>query len=327
MTTMDNTARSGPDPQVVKQAIGWALRLRNNRANQRLRTQCEHWRAAHQDHELAWQRVQALQQELSSQLTAIPGAHVALENSAQGLGRRQALKMLSGALLLGSAAWVSRDLTGWQRWTSDVATATGERRSLQLPDGTRLQLNTDSAVDLDFNPQQRLIKLVRGEILVACGAGSSAPLLVQTRHGLFEGIDGRFAVRQGSDCTRLSVVSGNVAIHSPHQADGLSTQVHAGESYLVRHTDAVPAPPMNMDVGAWADGLIVTRGMRLADFLAEVGRYRHGYLGCGDEIADLRLSGVFRLEDTDKLLAILPQTLPVQVRYRTRWWVSLERSA
>ena len=251
---------------------------------------------------------------------------MALENSAQGLGRRQAIKMLSGVLLVGSAAWITRDLTGWQRWTSDLATTTGERRSIQLPDGTRLQLNTDSAVDLDFNPRQRLIKLVRGEILVSCGATSSAPLLVETRHGLLEGIDGRLAVRQVSDCTRLSVISGNVTIHSPHQADGLSTQVHAGENYLVRRTEAVPTQPMNMDVGAWADGLIVTRGMRLADFLGEVGRYRHGFLGCSAEIADLRLSGVFRLEDTDKLLAILPKTLPVQVRYRTRWWVSLERS-
>ena len=95
----------------------------------------------------------------------------------------------------------------------------------------------------------------------------------------------------------------------------------------MRQTQATLAAPMNMDVGAWADGLIVTRGMRLADFLSEVGRYRHGYLGCSADIADLRLSGVFRLEDTDTLLAILPQTLPVQVRYRTRWWVSLERSA
>lgn len=326
MTSMDNSMRPGPDPRVVKQAISWALRLRNNRANVRLHTQCELWREAHQDHELAWQRVKALQEELSNQLTAIPGAHVALENSAQGLGRRQALKMLSGVLLAGSAAWISRDLTGWQRWTSDLATATGERRSIQLPDGTRLQLNTDSAVDLDFNPQQRVIKLTRGEILVTCGVAESAPLLVQTRHGWLEGIDGRFAVRQESDCTRLSVVSGTAAIHSPNQAGGQLIKVHAGESYFVRQTEAVPAPPMNMDVGAWADGLIVTRDMRLGEFLAEVGRYRHGYLGCSTEIADLRLSGVFRLEDTDKLLAILPQTLPVHVRYRTRWWVSLERS-
>ncbi|WP_307522146.1 FecR domain-containing protein [Pseudomonas sp. W2I6] len=327
MTSMDNTARAGIDPQVVKQAISWMLRLRNNRANVRLKAQCEHWREAHHEHELAWQRVQALQHELSSQLAAIPGAHVALENSAQRLGRRQALKVLSGVLLMGSAAWVSRDLTGWQRWTSDLATTTGERRSVQLPDGTRLQLNTDSAVDLDFNPQQRLITLVRGEILVTCGAAATAPLLVRTRHGLFEGIDGRFVVRQDSDCTRLSVASGNVAIHSPHTADGLFTQVHAGESYLVRQNAAALAPPSDMDTAAWADGLIVTRNMRLADFLAEVGRYRHGYLGCSSDIADLRLSGVFRLEDTEKLLAILPQTLPVRLRYRTRWWVSLERQA
>jgi ferric-dicitrate binding protein FerR (iron transport regulator) len=36
---------------------------------------------------------------------------------------------------------------------------------------------------------------------------------------------------------------------------------------------------------------------------------------------------VFRLEDTDKLLAVVTQTLPVQLRYRTRWWVSLQRQA
>lgn len=326
MKPTDNAARPGPDSQVVKQAISWALRLRNNRANVRLRAQCEHWREAHTDNELAWQRVQALQQELNSRLTAIPGAHMALENSAQGLDRRQALKVLSGIVLVGSAGWISRDVVGWQRWTSDLATATGERHSVQLPDGTRLQLNTDSAVDLDFNPQQRLITLVRGEILVNCGAATPTPLLVKTRQGLFEGIDGRFTVRQEGDCTRLSVVSGSVAIHSPHTADGLSTQAHAGQNYLVNPAQAVLAPPVDMDVGAWADGLIVTRGMRLADFLTEVGRYRQGYLGCSADISNLRLSGVFRLEDTDKLLAILPKTLPVQVRYRTRWWVSLERS-
>ena len=256
----------------------------------------------------------------------IPGAHVALEKAAQGLGRRQALKVLSGVVMIGSAAWISRDVTGWQRWTSDFATATGERRSAQLPDGTRLQLNTDSAVDLDFNPQQRLITLVRGEILVTCGSSSSAPLLVQTRHGLLEGIDGRFSVRQDNDCTRLSVVRGNVAIHLPHRADGLSTQVHSGENYLVSEAQAMLSEPLNMDMGAWADGRIVTQDMRLADFVSEVARYRHGHLGCSADVGELRLSGVFRLDDTDKLLAVVAQTLPVRMRYRTRWWVSVERS-
>ena len=329
------TRRGEPHQQVVKQAIHWLLSLRNNSANARLRQQCETWRAEHHEHELAWQRVQSLQAELSSNLRAVPGAQVAfntLENSAQGLGRRQALKLLSGALLIGSVAWLGKDAVGWQQWTADFATATGERRGFQLPDGTRLELNTASAVDLDYNAQQRLIKLTRGEVIVTCGGideGSpfDRPLRVQSRQGVYEGVGARFILRQDDDCTRLSVTGGMVLIHSPLAAGGTPTQVQAGQSYLIDHHQAKLAPPLDMDAGAWVDGLIVTRNMRLGDFLDEVGRYRHGYLTCAADIADLRLSGVFRLENTDRLLAILPQTLPVQLRYRTRWWVTLERQA
>lgn len=322
-------AHGDPHHLVVKQAINWLLRLRNNTANPTLRQQCDTWRAAHHEHELAWQRVQSLHHELNNNLRAVPGAQVALhtlENSAQRLGRRQALKLLSGAVLVGSAAWQTKDTLGWQQWSADFATATGERRSFQLSDGTRLELNTQSAANLDFNPHQRLIKLARGEIRVTCGpdqgTANHRPLQVQSRHGLFEGTHGQFVVREDSDCTRLSVIRGSVAIHSSHPV-----QVQAGQSYLVTSTQAVAAPALEMDASAWVDGLIVTKNMRLADFLREVGRYRHGFLSCASEISDLRLSGVFRLEDTDKLLAILPQTLPIQLRYRTRWWVTLERQA
>lgn len=335
---MDNFSGSrprkpNPDHLVVKQAINWLLRLRNNGANPTLQQQCDLWRAAHQEHELAWQRVQSLQQELNANLRSVPGAQVALhtlENSNQRLGRRQALKLLSGALLLGSSAWVGKDLLGWQQWNADFATAVGEQRGFQLPDGTRLELNTDSAADLNFNAEQRLIRLRRGEIMVSCGADHGPhhrPLLVQSRHALLEGLDARFVVRMEDSCTRLSVTQGTVAIHAPQTADGRNARVEAGQSYQISHGLAAPAAPLAMDVGAWADGLIVTRNMRLDEFLQEVGRYRHGYLGCSTAIASLRLSGVFRLEDSDKLLAILPQTLPVRLRYRSRWWVSLEAVA
>ncbi|MBP5957894.1 FecR family protein [Pseudomonas anatoliensis] len=320
--------RAEPQQQVVKQAIHWLLRLRNNHGNSSLSRQCEQWRAEHHEHELAWQRVQSLQAELSHNLRAVPDAKVALntlENSAQGLGRRQALKLLSGALLLGSAAWLAKDTSAWQQWSADYATTTGERRGFQLPDGTRIELNTASAVDLDYTAQQRLIKLTRGEIIVTCGGADEGspferPLRVQSRHGVYEPQGARFVLREESDCTRLSVTSGRVAIY----AGGTSIEALAGQSYLIDHHHVRPAPPLSMDVGAWADGLIVTRNMRLGDFLSEVGRYRQGFLNCASDVAELRLSGVFRLEDTDKLLAILPQTLPVQLRYRTRWWVTLE---
>ncbi|WP_122313726.1 FecR domain-containing protein [Pseudomonas cichorii] len=320
-----------PSAQVVRQAIEWSMRMNNPSADSAVRRQCEQWRSEHADHECAWQRIQTLSSELHSSFQALPGsgaAFEALEKSAQRLGRRQALKLLSGVAVLGSAAWIARDVTPWQQWQADFATNIGQHNSYSLPDGSRLQLNTDSAVDQDFNARHRLISLTRGEIMLACGADSASavprPLLVQSRHALFEGISGRFVVRQDQERTRVSVMQGSLIIRSPATSP---ISVTAGQSYVVSGHQASLLPALDMEAGAWTEGLIVTRNMRLGDFLAEVGRYRRGYLGCTDEIADLRLSGVFRLEDTDRLLAVLPQTLPVQLSYRTRWWVTLQRQA
>lgn len=326
---LDNTRihRSGPPQQVVRQAINWLLRLRNHASDPALRRQCEAWRATDPAHELAWQRVQSLHSELTANLRAVPGVQTTLdtlENSAQGLARRQALKLLSGLVLVGGAAWLGKN-SQWQPWSADFATATGERRGFQLPDGTRLELNTHSAANVDFSADHRRVTLLRGEIMLNCNRDAARPLRVQSRHGLFESVEGRFVVRQDSDCTRLSVTHGTVAIRSHSNASGAPIQVSTGQSYVITPSTATLAPSLDMDAGAWTDGLIVTRNMRLEDFLNEVGRYRSGYLKCTAAIADLRLSGVFRLEDTDKLLAVLPRTLPVQIRYRTRWWVTVER--
>src|SRR5256885_16408705 len=68
---------------------------------------------------------------------------------------------------------------------------------------------------------------------------------------------------------------------------------------------------------------------RLDDFLAELNRYRPGWLHADPAVAGLRFSGVFPLDEggidgTDAVLAMLPGALPVQLRWRTRWWVVVE---
>lgn len=321
MSAQGKTA--APDEQVVRQAIHWMLRLRGN-GDAELHGACEYWRGLSADHELAWQRVQQLDRELGQGLKALPGSGLVLDNASQRLRRRQAIKLLSGIAVGGTALWLTRDIAPWERLTADLTTATGERRSLDLADGTRLQLNTDSAVDIRFGAQQRLLDLRRGEILVS-GPAQGLPLRVRTDHGLLETRGSRFVLRQGKAASRVSVLQGSVALKP---AIGLSRQVaEAGQSFDITREGILPVPHLDMEAGAWAEGLIVTRDMRLADFLAEVSRYRNGRLACAESIRDLRLSGVFRLNDTDKLLALLPRTLPVQLDYRTRWWVTVEARA
>jgi ferric-dicitrate binding protein FerR (iron transport regulator) len=320
-----------PSGQVVRQAIQWSLRLQGHPSDASLYEQCERWRALSPEHECAWQRVQTLTGELNSRFQALPVSGVvleALEQSTQRLNRRQTLKLLSGLAVLGSTAWFARDLAPLQQWRADYATGVGQRGSFRLADGTRLQLNTDSAVDQDFNDQHRLIKLARGEIMVATDAqqrpDAQRPLQVWSGQGVFETLNGHFIVRQGEHETRLSVTAGQLLIRLP---DASPVEARAGQNYRVSATQATLVQHPEMDASAWVEGLIVTRNMRLREFLFEVARYRRGHVSCTDDIAELRLSGVFRLEETDKLLAVLPQTLPVQVSYRTPWWVTLRRQA
>lgn len=314
-------ADTAPDPRVVKQAIQWTLRL-NGSADAELFSACQHWRQANPEHETAWLRVQALNSELAAGYQAVPGARVTLENTSQRLQRRQALKLLSTFAVGASALWLAREVAPWQRWMADYSTATGERKDFSLADGSLLQLNTDSAVNLRFDPRQRLLVLERGEIFVSAARDAARPLRVRNRDGLFEALGTCFVLRQDERSTRLSVEEGSVAI-APRVRGQTTAIAEAGQTYEINGDSALLAERTNMDSAAWADGLIVTRDMRLADFLAEIGRYRHGHLHCDASVADLRLSGVFRLDDTDKLLALLPQTLPVRVEKRTDWWVTV----
>lgn len=297
------------------------LRLRESGHDPALQQQCAQWRSSHHENEQAWQRMVHLHKDLD--LRAIPGAGLALqtlETSQQRLRRRQALKLLGGVVMAGSASWLAKDLDTVSAWASDYATGTGERRVFTLPDGSLMQLNTCSAVDLAFHDQQRLVRLKHGELMINCNPRQ--PLLVQTRDALLEGFEGRFVAYQDSDCTRVSVSHGKVAIHRP--GAGQLQWIEGGQNWRLDAQVAQRLAHMEMDAMAWTEGLIVTQDMRLSNFLAQVSRYRHGYLGCSNDIADLRLSGVFRLEDPEQLLRLLPQTLPVRLRRRTRWWVHVE---
>ena len=75
---------------------------------------------------------------------------------------------------------------------------------------------------------------------------------------------------------------------------------------------------------SWADGVLVADNLRLDAFVAELARYRQGYLGCDPRVAGLRVVGAYPLADTDRVLDVLADTLALRINRRLPWWVSLE---
>ena len=315
-------------PEVARQAVHWLLELglEPGPGTEQLHRQWQIWLAADPLHAQAWQRIAGI----DGQLRGLPPA-VALQTlAARGMGRRHAVRLAvllaGGAGGLLAARYTAPGERAWQQWAADLSTATGQRREAVLADGTRLMLNTASAVDLRYSESERLIVLRAGEILVQSASDTAhRPLRVRTAEGTVRAIGTRFTVRQHEGATAVAVLQGAVELQPLH-GTAAASRLSAGEQGRFTGTRTSPATPLPDSAGAWSEGMLVADDMPLEDFIAELARHRPGLLRCTPEAGRLRVSGAYPLADTDRVLAALTHTLPVLVRSRTGWWVTVELS-
>jgi transmembrane sensor len=213
----------------------------------------------------------------------------------------------------------------WRGWVAAHRTDTGERREIVLADGSRVWLNTATALDVDFSPTLRRIVLHRGEVLITSGhddASVARPLVVDVPQGRLTALGTRFAVRhEEGGAVRLAVFEG--AVEARPAGRGEPRTLTAGEQARVFADRVEPPVAVTGDGDDWTRGMLVADGMRLGDFLAELGRYRTGYLGCAPDVADLRIVGAYPLADTDRVLDALQATLPVKVHRPMPWWAAV----
>ncbi|MDZ5434725.1 FecR family protein [Pseudomonas fluorescens] len=305
--------------QVLDAAIAWQLSL--DSANPVEREEFAKWHAAHEEHARAWRQLGMLDQRFS---VASGPARTALLQSREGI-RRRVRRLGSGlasvVAVIGLVLFAGEHYLPVDYWLADQRTATGEQRTIRLTDGTLINLNTHSAVDVRFDEQRRLIVLQEGEILVETGHGDTRPFIVETREGSMRALGTRFLVKREEQGTRLSVLQSAVAAHP--QASTAEQILREGQQVLIRNDGLGPVAALNQGADAWTRGMLVVDNARLEDLVHELARYRQGHLGVAPDVADLRITGSFPLKDTDLALSALLPTLPVQIEQRTPWWVTV----
>lgn len=308
-------------PRTLAEAADWFAVLGSGQVTKSETEQWQTWLHAHPDHQVAWAKVEFFTHKFQD----LPPHAASAALNQPDLYRRRTLKTLAILGALGMSSWhVSRGRY-LQDWTADYRTPLGASKTIILADGSKVTLDTDSALNIEFTSELRCLQLVVGEIYIETApdiVSPSRPLVVDTQDGRVRALGTRFSVRQQAGNSQVTVYSDAVEIQ-PTQAGISKLILKAGQTthFTPHQINAVAA--ISAERPAWTQGILLADNLPLSEFLLQLNRYRHGYVTCDPQIADLRIVGAFPLNNTDRILATLAETLPVTINNPLPFWVKV----
>jgi transmembrane sensor len=193
------------------------------------------------------------------------------------------------------------------------ATAVGERLAANLPDGSTVSLNTDSGIEVEFTPGERLIRLRRGQALFEVTADGARPFVVLAGDRRITALGTAFDVRVDNGAVRVLLVEGRVAVSSFAGAPQLALELTAGEQLLAAPDAADTVKSADVDrLTSWRSGRLVFQDDSLAEAVAELNRYTRTPMVIDDpRVAALRVSAVFRISHADRFANSMTELFPL----------------
>ncbi|MGC3986760.1 MAG: sigma-70 family RNA polymerase sigma factor [Pseudorhodoferax sp.] len=230
----------------------------------------------------------------------------------RGLGALLGLGGLGVAGALGWRHWQAAQ-DGRPGWQAALATARGQRARHALPDGSTVELDADSRVQLDFFRARRAVQLLQGAAFFAVAHDRDRPFSVQAGAVRVTVLGTRFGVeRLPAGGVLVQVESGRVRVEP---APGRPAQdLGAGQALLVLADGT--ARPAGGEAAPWRHGEIVFADSTLGEALARLQRYTPEPLQASPDAAALPVSGRVRIAQARAWLDQLPHALPVRVQRR-----------
>lgn len=298
-------------------AARWFVRLQEPAVSADEQQRFDAWLNQHPQHRDEFQLLQGLW--TAADLLPAPRLKALAENQPARRERRPLLRYAVAASVLAVALGLGlfSGLNHPGSYSAEFSTVLGERKHVALPDGSVIDLNSRSRLQVHYEKDRRLIELSEGEAMFSVEHDSSRPFVVEAGSGKITVTGTRFDVRRDVTQTRVAVEQGTVKVQGHDAPDNEFINLTAG---LGTHVDAqgkvAAAYAVNpAELTAWRGGKLVFNNARLSEVAAEVSRYREQPLTVSNPgVANLRLTSVFKSDNTDALLKALPNILPVAIR-------------
>jgi transmembrane sensor len=307
-----------PSGSLHERAIFWVTRLHSGDCTGQEQLDFEAWlaqseahRAAHHEVEAFWNGLGQIEPLAAAQLTA---ARTYLREVRQ-FRRAFSEKRLVGAGVL-SLVLITGFLPLWWSWltTDTYRTAKGNSTSIQLSDGSRIDLNTDTELSVQYTWTRRSVKLEHGEALFSVVHNAEKPFEVIAAEGRIQDIGTRFNVYRQADRVSVTVLEGEVSVTTSQNSTAQNlipgqqiSYDSTGLTSVISHADIDAAT-------AWQKGQLVFKGQPLSVVLEQLGRYHDASLQVhSSRLQTLKVSGVFPTDNLNLTLNTIAGALPIKV--------------
>jgi len=311
---------------LFEEASTWFIRLRAENVSAKELADFNRWLAVNPQHAQAWQEVQDLfmaletpAKTLRQRVDQAPVVRITAPRHRRFIPVRAV-----AALLFCTVLTFFLHPVILQNLQSDYHTVTGEQRQIDLADGSRLLLNTDSAVTVDVEGSVRRVQLLRGEAYFEVAHPPQRPFWAVADETRARVTGTEFSVSRNEDSVTITVAEGRVETSTQTHPDQI-TPLTPGESARYQGQQLVSVQTTDVQrTLAWRQGQMVFVQATLAEVVEQINRYRPGRLIITDQqLKNRPITAVFSVHRLDDAVKALEQTFGIRSRRLTDYLVLL----
>jgi len=317
-----NSSPTSPDPLADENASLWAARIEGSVLSAADRIALDAWLAEKPAHRTLLSQYCQFSADLELHLPALVEAGAVQMPVTTRRPQRSGWRLiLAAGSALGIAAavtlavWLTRPTTQFK----NIATPVAQRQSITLADGTHVDLNARTSLEIEIGRLERHVRLSAGEAFFEVSKDKARPFIVETPFGSVRVTGTRFDVRaDAASALEVTVAEGSVQVR-PARANGeahIPELLGAGDQLSSGANGVLKKKLSSAELEAalaWRKGQIVFRDTPLREALARFAHYNGRAISVTPDIANQHIGGIYSLDDPDGFFSALEQIYPVHV--------------
>ncbi|WP_418185567.1 FecR family protein [Aliarcobacter vitoriensis] len=296
---------------VDEQAISWLIKEKEG-LTQNEEEQLKHWLESNPSHKKSYNTNKLLRQRFSK--LSNNTIEKLVENANKGAKRTKFIQRTKKFMIAASVflcIGFGTDYYFVPVYSQNFVSAQELQNTITLPDDSKIVLDVNSNLNVDYYKSSRKIDFVDGRAIFYVAKDKEKPFIIKTKDAEIEVVGTTFEVSNINNSFSVKVKEGTVKVTSNRKY----TYLNQGDKIEINEDKKMDFEKVEVEnIASWENGFLVFNKTTLKDSLAEFSRYKDLKIEFQDErVAKIQITGKFAINDFDKFLVSLPKIYSIKV--------------